>query len=462
MSILRLAELWRLDSGRAFADVMEPWQRDFLIEATSTAPDGRAKYRRVLCSIPRQSSKTELMALYGCWRTLTAGGATISIATDLDQCRLQHARLVRAIRRSPMIAREFDTSALKGGTLWRRDAGGYWTFLSSDEASAGGHVVATLLADEIGQFAKGSWPFIAQVSPSPAVASGQTFFAGFKGPIQHRTAGAPLFDLLEQLNRAEPSLFGLNVEGRSPASWHTDEFLDEQKRTLPPSVFARLYMNAWSEGEDQFLSVRMVDGATDESLNLGDVRAADERVCLGLDLGLVSDRAVLTASALHPTRGARQIRSRVWQGSHERPVDLQAVENQVKALYHELRAGLLLLDPWQGRQMEQRLAKAGLRVMVYNFTGPSVERLAAGVYGAFANGRVRIPADLDLREELLSLTVKQTTSGYRWQHPSGGHDDRVMALALSMWPLIEPPAPAEERIVIFNPLEMLEMRGVLE
>lgn len=457
--IMRIAELWQLDSGKPFADVMEPWQRDFLLAAAAVRPDGRPKHPRILCSLPRQSSKTEMISLIGYYRTVVFGGATVSIATDLDQCRLQRNRFIRSMQRSPILAREFDLTAPKSNMMWLANRKGYWAFLPGDEASAGGHVVATLLADEIGQFPKGSWSFISQVSPSPAVPEGQVVFAGFKGGMQHRVPEAPLYDLCEQFRRGE--IMGLNVEGRSPASWHTDAFLDENRRVLPSAIFRQLYCNEWAEGKDQFLSISLIETAVDATLDCGGVPGRDERVCLGLDLGLVSDRAVLTASALSQARGVRQIRSLVWQGSHEAPVDLQRVEDTVVAIYRDLHAGLLVLDPWQGRQMEQRMAKAGLNVHVHNFTGPSVERLAAGLYSLFANGRIKIPNDSNLKEELLGLTVKQTQSGYRWQHPEGRHDDRVTALTLSAWPLIETEVPAQTVIQTFDPLAMPAMQGVL-
>ena len=325
-------------------------------------------------------------------------------------------------------------------------------------------MVATLLADEIGMFSRGSWGFIAQVSPSPAVAAGQAFFAGFKGPIQNKMKGCPLFDLIAQSEAGDPDLLALNVEGRSPASWHSDRFLEAQRRTLPLPVFVRLYENRWAEGEDQFLTVAMVEGAIDAALNRGGVPATGEIVVLGLDVGLVCDRTILTAVALGP-KAVRLIRARVWAGSHDGPVDLAEVQDAAAALYRELGAQLLVLDPWQAAQMNQAFIGFGLATSVHNFTGPSVERMAAGMYRLFANGGIKIPDDEDLRAELLGLTCKSTASGgYKWQHPSGGHDDRVVSLALRASPLfeaeMEPPADVE-RVVFLNPDPERELRDLL-
>jgi len=472
--ILSFAKLWRLDSGKTFAEVMEDWQARFLVEATATVPGPlpgggssetggqtrgplRPKYSRVLISIPRQSAKTEMLAMVGCFRTITVrGGVTVSIARDQDQALLQRGRLWRAIKRSPMIAREFTERGLKADQIWLRSGEGYWAFVPSDEASSGGHVVATLLCDEVGQFGKGMWGLIAQVSPSPAVVGGQTWFSGFKGPVQNRAKGCPLFDLMAAAEAGDPDLYALVVEGRSPASWHTDKFLEAQRRMLPANVYAQLYENRWVEGEDQFLTLAMVGGAIDHALDRGGVPAPGEIVVLGMDVGLVCDRTVLSAVAIG-RGGARLIRQRVWAGSYERPVELGEVQETAAALYRELGARLIVLDPWQAAQMGQGFAAAGLAVEIYRFTGQSVERMAAGLYGLFANGQIRLPDDDELKQELLSLTCRATAGGYKWEHPSGGHDDRVTSLALAASPLFEAaasvPEDGGEEIVYANPAE---------
>jgi hypothetical protein len=461
MTFLAFLDHWPLDNGLTFGSQLEPWQTAFVEGATRRLSSDLPRFKRILNSIPRQSGKTELLAAYGAWRTLTVGGATVSIAMDLDQARLQHARLVRALRRNPALADCFDLSAIRGNQIWREDGGGYWAFLPRDEASAGGHVVSTLLCDEVGQFPRGSWSFIAQVSPSPAVAHGQSFFSGFKGPLQHRTEGAPLFDLIAQLEAGAADLFGVNVEGRSPASWHTDEFLEAARRQLPPNVFEQLYMNRWSEGDDQFLSITMVEGAVDPSLCAISSRpASGEAVVLGLDVGLVKDRSVLSAVAHGGSAGARLIRQRVWAGSHDEPVDLGEVEAAAAAMYHDLGASLVIGDPWQAVYLLERLQGRGIAVEVYKFTAGSVQRMAAGVYNLFSRGGIRIPDDPELKAELLSLTTKATTAGYKWEHPSGGHDDRVVALALACSPLFLTEPAALERVVVHDVLAEYQPNGL--
>ena len=52
---------------------------------------------------------------------------------------------------------------------------------------------------------------------------------------------------------------GVQLQTNRPA-WINEEYLDTQRRTLPPAVFQRFHQNLWVEGEGSFFSKSDIDG----------------------------------------------------------------------------------------------------------------------------------------------------------------------------------------------------------
>ena len=152
---------------------------------------------------------------------------------------------------------------------------------------------------------------------------------------------------------------------------------------------------------------------------------------IGVDLGLKRDRS---AAAVCHAENEDVILSRlgVWQGSRRKPVRLGEVEDWLAEAAARFNGAEVVFDPWQSVGLMQRLQGRGLRCSEFSFSAQSVGRLAASLFNALRDGRLGLPNDADLLDELAHVQLRETSPGvFRLDHPPGRHDDRAIALALA-------------------------------
>ncbi len=88
----------------------------------------------------------------------------------------------------------------------------------------------------------------------------------------------------------------------------------------------------------------------------------------------------------------------------------------------------------------QRLKRQRIRVEEYNFTAPSVGRLATTINLLLGEHRFALPENQQLLDELANVRLRETTPGvYRMDHDPDKHDDQAIALALAANHLITRP-----------------------
>jgi hypothetical protein len=235
------------------------------------------------------------------------------------------------------------------------------------------------------------------------------------------------------------------------------ERLAEQRARLPQAVYEQLFENRWTQAEGSFLDPALVAAAFTLEGPTVDRRAGSAYVA-GLDLGHVSDRS---AFALGHREGSEIHLDRLqsWQGSRARPVDFAELERFVCAVHERFRF-TLRLDPWQAIALAQRLRERGIRTEELHFGPASKQRLAASLLEGINTGTLKLyPAD-GLREELLGLRLKQTTTGaWSFDHTQGGHDDRAIAISLMLIEALERPSPSWHPMYTERDDEWLHKRG---
>jgi hypothetical protein len=128
-----------------------------------------------------------------------------------------------------------------------------------------------------------------------------------------------------------------------------------------------------------------------------------------------------------------------WTTRGSERVDLREVEDEVGRLARALGAPVIL-DPWQGVLMAQRLRAVGVDVVEYAFTGDGRRRLFGALLDLIRTGGLRSRPHDELRRELLGLEVQETAAGWRVDHRVGRHDDHVVAVALALAGLMGAPA----------------------
>ena len=79
--------------------------------------------------------------------------------------------------------------------------------------------------------------------------------------------------------------------------------------------------------------------------------------------------------------------------------------------------------------MAQNLNVSGLATEVLHPTAKSNQENWGALYTALKNGTVDLPNDAKLRQQLLTLTIHTTQSGWRVEDVPSIHNDRAVAVA---------------------------------
>ena len=211
------------------------------------------------------------------------------------------------------------------------------------------------------------------------------------------------------------------------ASWISPGWLEQQRRTLPVHVFARLHESRWVAGAGAWLTVSEVDGVFAEA------PFSSGPVAVGVDLGLARDAAAVAVVRYDAqTRLAVVEALDTWRPRGAEPIDLTAVEDSVAVTAARYGAPVSL-ESWQGELMGQRLIGRGARVNTVRPTADSRRAMFLRLLELIRAGRLRCRVvHADLRRELLGLTFEEKASGLRVDHKPGGHDDHAVAVALAV------------------------------
>ena len=193
---------------------------------------------------------------------------------------------------------------------------------------------------------------------------------------------------------------------------------------MPTHVYRRLFLAEWVEGVGAFLSEAEVTSVFTE-----DLPAGGGPVAIGCDLGVSRDAAVIAQVRADPSGSVVVDRLLVHTPRKSEKVDLMALEDDLAALASAARAPIIL-DPWNGALLSQRLRQRGVPVEEYMFSKEARDKLFTTLLTLVREGRLRSRPDARLRRELLGLEVTEAASGFRVAHPRGQHDDTVVAVAL--------------------------------
>lgn len=230
---------------------------------------------------------------------------------------------------------------------------------------------------------------------------------------------------------------------KGPPPWADKKRLQEQRAQLLPSEYARLYENQWTASEDRLASYDDIMACARSSAAPLEP-SVDHSYVIGLDFAFKIDRTV--AVIAHAEEGAKDTGNtvvvdlvEVWQGSAERAVVQQEVEEWLTAQAAAYNYARMVFDPSQTAGMAQRL-RAAYEVEEYTFTTPSVTKLAQTLLILLRDHRLSIPNDQDLIDELANVRLKTTGPGiYRIDHDPSRHDDRAISIALASVKCLERP-----------------------
>jgi hypothetical protein len=207
----------------------------------------------------------------------------------------------------------------------------------------------------------------------------------------------------------------------------TADFLERQRRILMPAQYAREHQNAWVDAADSFTSSDEVDAAMGQGWREQFNGNPGLSYRAFVDLGAVHDPSVIAVG--HRDGGAAYIdRIVTFQGSHEAPVQLAAVEEKLSDLAAAFRLKKIRVESWQGISTVQRLERIGLPVELFAPTAKAHSEEWPMLAQRLASRTLVLPPHVRLREELLNLLYEVGPTGVKVTDRGKIHQDHAVAV----------------------------------
>lgn len=275
------------------------------------------------------------------------------------------------------------------------------------------------------------------------------------------TAGSPAHFARSVLEAArhDPLWRVSDVEG--PPPWVDPAEVASERLRLPDSTFARLWLNRWAVADDAIADEADVDAACTLEGAL-EPQGGVRYICT-LDLGVKRDRSVAVIAHSAPSAtpaGGRHVvvdRMEVWTPKPLRPVKLEDVRAWLEYFTRMYRAPLHY-DPSQAYLLVEQLRLAGVSCHEFVFSSSSTAELATSMSQALRARRITLPNDDELRKEILSVRLRESSPNVlRIDHKAGRHDDRVISVAMACRLLTERPVGGP---VLFSDAELGRLKQI--
>ena len=208
------------------------------------------------------------------------------------------------------------------------------------------------------------------------------------------------------------------------------EFIEEQKRTLPPKIFSQEFEAKWQENE----------GSVFQNLNgvcINDLwpnRDKNIRVYAGLDIGSKDDYSVLVIL----DELGRCLN--VWRANNISYSEI--VRKVVDTCKHYNVNELLCEVNGVGDPVYEQIKKEYSRTTPFFQTNQSKEHTIRRLIGDIQDQSLELPSYNLMPEFIQELEIyeyEMLASGkIKYTHPSGMHDDIVDALAMANWSRTNP------------------------
>ena len=277
-----------------FAKVVEDWQRrDFALMDPSFQRAAGLPYTgeprmRIWLERPRGHSKTSDLAILVTWATFAGFRLTgIAAAGDADQARILRDCIATMTGLVPWLNEALD---VQQNRVLNRLTKSELRIISSDVATSFGQIADVIVADEIAHWPKRDLfdSLLSTAAKKPNCVFAAITNAGFQTSWQ--------WELRERI-RQDPAWTFSRLEAPC-ASWITAAALEEQRRLLPATAFARLWQNQWSPGAGDALPAEEIDAA----VKIAGPAAGPEpgwQYVLGADLSLSRDATAVAVLGKH-------------------------------------------------------------------------------------------------------------------------------------------------------------------
>ena len=422
----------------------DPWLLKVLTLALATTEAGRPEYPQLWVELARGCAKTTVAAAVSLVEALAVPLThIIAIAADEQQARILLEAVAGLIRRSPRLTGLIQQTRNE----FRFPNRSFVRIMSSDTASFFGIGAAAkrviIIADEVGQWA----------TPNLWYAAVSTL-AKHEGNRLLALTNAGIANSWQQDARAAVEAAGGRVYAvpGCPASWITEERLEQMRASLPAPIFRRYYMNEWVQ--EIGTAIDMADWDRCYGPDLPPLDASTPCVA-AVDAGISGDCfAIVTVSrggeksesqVVDTGRGfslllpAKVLEPEVWVRDcavwkpDGRAIDFNEPRDYLARLAREHRLVEITYDPFQLWDfMHEFQAAHGVWCVPFD-QGSARARADSDLLRLIRSGRLKHSGDVQLREHIANCGFKvspnEDSKGRLVRHGKGKID---AAVALSM------------------------------
>ncbi len=208
----------------------------------------------------------------------------------------------------------------------------------------------------------------------------------------------------------------------------SEEFIKEQKESLPPSIFNQEFLAQWQDGDGEVFT------NIDEVCNQESWIPTNKRTVAGLDVGTKQDYSVLTIM---------DELGRVVYMWRARGIDYSEIVNKVVYFCKQYKSQLLVEANGVGDPIVEMIKKQYKDTKPFITSNSSKENIVRRLISDIADMNIELPSVSlfePLYKELHAFQYKYLPSGkISYQAMSGMHDDTVMSLAITNWNRISNP-----------------------
>ena len=234
------------------------------------------------------------------------------------------------------------------------------------------------------------------------------------------------FKILQQAKQDERWFWQvLTIEDTKAIS---EETLRVEREQMPRDLYEQEYLCKFVEGAGQFF--KNIDECVYYEPLIPDL---NRRYQLGVDLAKYNDYTVITPFDLTTFRAGT--------GDRFNQIDYNLQKSRIELFWHKYGKAKVVMDSTGvGEPVYDDLKQKVRNLEPFHFTEQSRRDLLVNLQLLLETGKIRIPNDQILIDELRSFRYELTDRGkVRIVAPEGLHDDCVMSLALSVWNIPDRP-----------------------
>lgn len=440
-----------------------PEQHRILEHALSFNEDGLLPYTTVLYSTIKKSGKTTLAAAVAAWvaSEWPDGSEIYIVANDQEQAEGRVMKDVKFhVSKANASLPKVKQAKITGFRI-EYPNGTFMQALAQSYRTAAGGRQALVVFDELwGVQSEQSRRTFEELTPIATVPNSLRFiatYAGFEnesdllwdlylhgvGTDEHtRGEGQPLSELHPLPCWRNSRLFVYwNHEPNLP--WHTDDYFNEQIRTLRPAAFLRLHRNQWVTTHEEFLPVEWWDAASKAYQGSAEIWSdhpfAHWPLYIAVDASTKHDCTAVVGVGYDSARGKVGVAfHRVWKPVTGEWFDLdKTVGNFVTEISRKFTIASVVYDPTQLHQTMTTLRNRGLPVREFPQSVPSMTAASQLLYDLFRNHNVETYPDDEFRRHVQMSVAETSSRGFRIVKHAVGRvrppNDLAIALAMAAY-----------------------------